>query len=393
LEKLIMGRFKTTASVESYAKGSRMSFIYNVPEGVSVCKLIPGAKDGEKSQKMLIDIIPYEDADGNGQWQKTFHTHYVNGKQFLCPSYMAGKKCPACERRNNLDWRDPANKDLRKELKVSSRIICNIIDLKDDNDKGIQLLESSVFCFGDPIKDKLNILDEDEKDFINFAEYDEGYSLSLSIKEQTSPTIPKPYPKVVDVRFVDRKHQYTYDEIKDAVNLDVIFKPLLTPDEILEILDADTFEFEDTEESNTSHNVKQMREQLSDSKPSKSKSSKHEEDDEHETSSRKKKSNEEEDVIVQSKKVKEDDDNYPTPKGKKSSSLPFDEDEVETTASSRKKKVDDDEDDEVPVKKEVSKKKKRPVEDDEDEEETRVSSKKSTRQSIVDDWDTEEDDE
>ncbi len=157
-----------------------------IPEGMDVWQ----AKAGSHR----IDIVPYEVGKGNpyaptpGEWyyERTFFIHRNIGpdnSSYVCPAKTAGKPCPVCEHRAALA-RDPdADESLMDALKPRERQLWLIYDHAQE-DKGVQLFETSHWTFGALIDKCRRDAEEDEDYVADFDDPAAGSTLKVSFAEE-----------------------------------------------------------------------------------------------------------------------------------------------------------------------------------------------------------------
>ncbi len=197
----------------------------SIPEGVSMFKLKKGV--------MFIDIIPYVVGKGNPfadegeiHYERTYFNHKnigPNGDSFICLKKTQGKPCPVCEYRAKLASDPDSDEDTIKEMGPKERQLFNVIDLK-DQDKGIQLFESSYHLFGRLIDEAIKEPDEEAESegWDKFHDPENGLTLKLTVVDSTFNG--RTFQQVSRIDFRSRKKQYEESIIDDAHCLDEVLK-------------------------------------------------------------------------------------------------------------------------------------------------------------------------
>lgn len=190
--------------------------MYSLPDGVEFYK----PKKGSKS----IDILPYrvsvdnhpEVAEGELWFERTVDVHFNVGpeqKSRICPKTIK-KPCPICDERRDLMKEDSEeNEELIKELRPRERVLYNVIDLS-DQDKGVQLMDISYFCFGKQLDEEIR---EGDDDYADFAELVGGKTLKIRWSEESLGS--NKFVKATRIDFKDRK-DYDEDILDEVIDLD-----------------------------------------------------------------------------------------------------------------------------------------------------------------------------
>lgn len=221
-------RGKISKNLESRKKGNRFSYL-KLPNGVE--EFTP-----EIDMKITMDMIPYVVTDkkhmdrdeengvavkGNLWYRKPFRVHRnvgVRNEQVVCPTTF-GNKCPICEYQTKLRKSDADDEDI-KALKTSYRMLYAIKiknNKKFDPDK-FYILDMSDHLFQKELDSQLAEVEPDKYEI--FADHMEGYSVRVIFAEGNFGGNKFPQPTRFD--FVDRKTQYTDEDIEETPNLDNI---------------------------------------------------------------------------------------------------------------------------------------------------------------------------
>lgn len=194
--------------------------MYKLPDGTEFYKPKKGSKN--------LDIVPYrvsvdnhpEVAKGDLWFERTVFTHFNVGpeqKARICPRTIK-QPCPICDERRDLMKEDSdANEDLIKELRPRERVLYNVIDLS-DQDKGVQLMDISYFCFGKQLDEEIR---EGDDDYADFAELSGGKTLKIRWAEES--LFSNTFVKASRIDFKDRK-DYDQDILDEVIDLDAILQ-------------------------------------------------------------------------------------------------------------------------------------------------------------------------
>lgn len=177
-----------------------------------------------KKGKNIIDIIPYEVKSNNHpkglkpgdlDYLLDYFVHYEVGPakdRFVCLARTFGKPCPICEEIDALKDQGVDPDDIDR-LKPKRRVLYNIIDLAEE-DKGIQLFESSHFLFE---KELLEEAGSDEE-MIVFSDLEDGASIKFRASEKSFGK--NTFMEFKSFSFEDRDEPYEDSIIDDAYSLD-----------------------------------------------------------------------------------------------------------------------------------------------------------------------------
>lgn len=208
-------------------------------EGASYLILPPGKKVNffnPKEGDFEIDMIPYEDSNGELQPYRRYKVHGGIGAEdnkYVCPTTI-GKPCPICNARKEMAKSKSGDADLIKSLTPKERVLTQQIDLLDKKDDSVQLWDASYHAF---VKDLLKAIDTAENSastrkrslpHAGFAELQGGQTLLVKMEE--SAKIKKFY-QAVRIDAADRD-DYGEEILDEVLNLD----------ECLKILDYETLD-------------------------------------------------------------------------------------------------------------------------------------------------------
>ncbi len=211
------------ASAEGWAKEQDRGFeptAVKLPEGKSFFKL-------DKAGTYVIDILEYRAGEGNPRadegylhFEREYHAHRVpmpNGRKSLycCLWETFGEKCPVCEWMNSHG--NSADPELVKSLRPTKRHLWNVIDLN-SKDLKVQVWDTNHYNrglgFGEQIADAiLNV-----PKYRTFAQTEGGFTLHLTVKEQTFPG--GKFYAATRIDFMPRKEDYPESILNECVCLD-----------------------------------------------------------------------------------------------------------------------------------------------------------------------------
>ncbi len=187
-----------------------------------------------KAGTMLIDILPFEAAEGNPwadagnlHWERTYYAHRgigPNGDTFICPRMTAKERCPICEFRLTLMKKNrEEDEEMIRDLSPKQRQLFNVINLKDP-DKGVQVWDISYHLFGKALDARLrNSEEQDEWEKFFFLEG--GFSLRIGFAEKSYGGFT--FLETESIDFRPRKRDYDEDILEDVHCLDEL---LVVPD-------------------------------------------------------------------------------------------------------------------------------------------------------------------
>lgn len=222
--KLVSAKQRAAAGGNSFERPS-----LKLPSG---CNIVTWSKDGV----YRYDILPYELKKNHGNpfakrfglgegdlyFERTYYTHRLPGEgndSYACLKRNFNKPCPICEEVARLA-KEGASEDDYKPLRAKQRQLFNFVD-KDEEDKGVQVFDSSTFGFGELLDTRVNSADEDDQ-FDTFADPESGKTLKITAKEQPGM---KKFFKAVDIQFKDRP-AYGDDILEKTFNLDDLVNEL-----------------------------------------------------------------------------------------------------------------------------------------------------------------------
>jgi len=215
---------------------------FKIPEGYTQFSFKPPAT--EDGLNFGFDIIPFVVGDkyptnnkhgikkGECTYVLEVHKHSGVGptkKQVVCPLKNYGEPCPICEKRIELQEKmgflpEEEYKEWKKEhseLIPVKRVIYNIIVKHDkaEEEKGIQVYESSYGYSQEKITDKARIIESRAGGKVFFASVDKGENLGQTIWINFKLVGDRKW-KVGGADFVERKYEYPDSIIDEAVSLD-----------------------------------------------------------------------------------------------------------------------------------------------------------------------------
>lgn len=184
-------RPRVSAKKRAESSGSFEGTTVSIPEGINFFKV-------EKPGNIRIDIIPYtvpmkpgpagpnpDSGPGEPDYTRMFYAHRgigPNGSMYVCPARTAGKKCPICEHRNELD-KNGGDPDLIKDLLPKKRQLWYVFD-HEDAARGLQLWEVSYHLFGRQLDKEVKNADE-EDGYEYFADPEDGFTLRVGMDQES----------------------------------------------------------------------------------------------------------------------------------------------------------------------------------------------------------------
>lgn len=183
-----------------------------------------------KAGEFELDVIPYENKDGELEAFKRYKVHAGIGaedRKYVCPTSI-GKKCPICEERARMNKSANADADLIKALAPKERTLIQVIDLAEEK-KGIQLFDHSYFLFGKrllaEIEKSEHATGKRKRATVNagFAELEGGQTLIASFIEKKMGSNKFYECDRIDA---DDRDDYGDDILEDGQNLDECLKVL-----------------------------------------------------------------------------------------------------------------------------------------------------------------------
>ena len=257
---------------EEAAHGDGPSFL-EMPEGMTAFVL-------KSTKTTRVDIIPYDVGKGNPKadkgelyWERTFWIHRNIGPNqdwVICPARTLKKPCPICEFISKLQKDPEADEATIKALRPSKRMIMNVID-KSDEEQKVQLWEISHAYLGKAMDEALESSYEDEDDNMDcFCDPEDGHYLKLVVEDGWQG---KGY-SVERVDFKPRKEDLDDETLEAAACLDDLLL-IKTYKELKKLLLEDEDE-DDEEDDEDEPKAKKSKK----SKKSKKKKDEEEDDDE-----------------------------------------------------------------------------------------------------------------
>lgn len=240
----------------------------HVEEGMNLIKM-------DKAGTRRFDIIPFEAGEGN-KWadpgdmyyERTFWIHRgigPNNDSYVCPNKTAGKPCPICEYRNELQRDGDADEGLIKDLAPKERQLFNVLD-REEPDKGVQVWDMSFHLFGKLLDAEIRNADEDEE-YEYFADPEDGYTLKLGIAEKSFGG--RTFCEVQTIGFKPRRQPLDEDVLEAAYCLDELIK-VLEYDELKKIfLQADLDDDDDDDDDGQEEKPRRSTKKKTTRKPKK----------------------------------------------------------------------------------------------------------------------------
>lgn len=193
--------------------------------------------------KNKIDILPYVvGSNHHPQGAKKGDVDYILDiyihkrvgiakTSVLCLNRTLNKPCPICEEQERLI--EEGQEKLAENLKATRRGIYNVVDLNDE-DKGIQIFNSTHYFFEKEMLEKLKTLeDEQGEGSIIFADPEDGRTIVFRATEETY--LKSKYLKFKDFEFAKRKEQYEESIMEETFSLDAMLT-IPTYDEVKQLL-------------------------------------------------------------------------------------------------------------------------------------------------------------
>jgi hypothetical protein len=189
---------------------------FKAPEGIKILKI---KDDTTRRFDILgydveVDHNPWADK-GDFHFERTYFTHRIPdpssdrgySSQVTCPKKTFGMPCPICEY-----IADNPDEKLAESAKVKERQLWNVVAVT-DTEKGVQLWDYSVHCFGNKLDAELNNADEDD-DFDLFADWSGGKTLKVAWETKSTGDGSKFYD-ATSINFKDRKEDYKNPKVVD----------------------------------------------------------------------------------------------------------------------------------------------------------------------------------
>jgi hypothetical protein len=220
--------------METQLSGGSDFGVLLLPEGVQLLRL----KKGMESIK--IDVLPYrvksenrhlhnEMPQGSDLWyEREYYVHRNVGASrasVLCPYKMTGKPCPICEYRASLDWNDPEDRKNMQALAPQRRQLYNVVKVGDGLSE-VFIFDQSWSIFGEQLANMITKADEEDEHYQYFADLEAGSTLKLNLQESSAGTFS--FISIKSIEFKNRKEAYDETWLDKTVDLDGVFKPMLT---------------------------------------------------------------------------------------------------------------------------------------------------------------------
>lgn len=189
-----------------------------LPEGFNLFKV---EKEGTKRLDFFCYLVgegnPYAEP-GEMFYERTFHTHRgvgPNNDTFCCLSRTAGKRCPICEHRSQLE-REGADKDTIKNLRPKERQLYILKDLE-DAERGYQIWDVSFYLFGECLDKRLKRVNNDPSlsFWDDFAHPSHGSTLVVDFEEKSYAG--QAFYNATAIDFVKRRADYDEDKVLSEV--------------------------------------------------------------------------------------------------------------------------------------------------------------------------------
>jgi len=202
--------------------GGGTTFI--LPEGVNFFT--------PKKGTTKLSIVPYvvsinkhpAGRDVGDQWfERRFMMHYNIGaesKSYICPKTI-GQRCPICEYRLKLAKSQNPDEETLKELRPKDRVLYNVVDLDDDEDK-VLLWNISYYNFTKKLEEEITEGPDEYGDFPNPDE--SGMILSVRFSEKTMGKTT--FLETSRIDFKERGVDLSDSVLESALDLDKIIKVL-----------------------------------------------------------------------------------------------------------------------------------------------------------------------
>lgn len=241
---------------------------YKMPDGLGRYSL--------KKGNNRFDIVSFKAGTGNPMadkgeehWERTYYVHDRVGpeqQKVACLWMNFKKKCPICEHQAKVLQRE--GQDAAKAFRPKKRHLF-ITYVRDEKDKGLQLIDSSHFKgLGELLKDKLN--SDDDGDYDNFADNKDGLTVKVFCKEEPAGEGGGKWNAPKTIEFASRKEPISPKVLKNVPCLDDLLVEM--PYDKLKKLFTDGVSGDDEDESDDED----------DDKPAKKRGKQKEEDDDEE---------------------------------------------------------------------------------------------------------------
>jgi len=232
-------RQKTNAL--NWAKQQERSFESQIklPEGVVQYKL-------DKVGVYRIDVMPYivgknnpRAQEGDIHFEREYEAHRIptpdGNRMFCCRMKCFGKKCAACDFLRMQGG--TADQNLVKSLRTTTRHLWVVNDKPGDSANPLKVFDTNHYNRGLGFGEMLAEAITSVADYASFFELDGGYTLQLSVKEQTWPG--GKFNAATRIDFLPRKYTYKDKMLDSAPCLDAL---LVDPgyDHVAKLLNPDT---------------------------------------------------------------------------------------------------------------------------------------------------------
>jgi len=190
-----------------------------LPEGVEPYKLTPGVHQ--------VDFMPYAVGEGNPaadegmeHFERKYDAHRIptptGHRLFACRQNTFHRKCAACH--FLLQQGGSADQELVKKLRVTTRHLWLVNDKPGDPKNPLKVFDSNHFNkgmgFGEMMKDAITAVPK----YVDFTDLKKGFTLQLTVKEQTAPGMK--FNAVTRIDFLPRDYSYPQSSLEKAPCLD-----------------------------------------------------------------------------------------------------------------------------------------------------------------------------
>lgn len=207
-----------------------------IPEGIEIFQ--------PKVGSYRMDIVPFEVGKGNpyaskGEWywERTFYTHRgigPNNESYVCPWKTDEKPCPICEYRASLAKDPSSDPEEIKQLKPKERQLFLVsVHSKDNDERKVQLYESSHHTFGVLLDQLRRDAEDDEEHISQFDDPDAGSTLKASFIEKAFAG--HKFPSCYAIEFRARAKGLNPKLLEHGICLDDVVK-ILPYDDLKRIL-------------------------------------------------------------------------------------------------------------------------------------------------------------
>ncbi len=223
------------ASAAKTDKGGKSFRVFTLPEGAKFKKF-------DKNGNYGLDIIPHRvknknhpavrdgAAIGDTVYGFDYWRHPNVGPEklmVLCPAKTYGKKCPICDLADQMKAEYGPKSQEFNNLLPKHRVLYNVVDPNDAKEEVLLFDESFALFEKEMVAASKNKASRKGKDFIRFADLDEGMTVFFAVERTKLQT------------WEFNKYQ-TFDfERRDDPHDDAIIKKTYSPDEFVKIFTYD----------------------------------------------------------------------------------------------------------------------------------------------------------